>query len=127
MSSLDFSKWLQNRLDELGWTQADLARKSGLTTAAISRIMTEDRSIGLKSCTAIARALNIPIEDIMIAAGLLPRRKKEGPLMETIAYLSSQLDEADQEEVIAFIQTKKRIGEQRGKYRAARAPRPSEP
>ncbi len=122
MSVIDFPQWLINRLIERDWIQADLARRSGLTTAAISRIITQNRQPGKKALEAFSRAFDLPLEEVYRAAGLLPCENNQdmSHLVKTITYLSSQLDKEDQEEIIVYIQTKKRIGEQRGKYRVKR-------
>lgn len=71
MSAVSFPEWLLEQMDSLRLSQADLARKSGLTTAAISRILTGSRDAGPDACRAIARALDLPEELVFRQAGLL--------------------------------------------------------
>ena len=39
----DFIDWLQQEMLNRGWNQAELARRSGTTTAQISRVMTGEQ------------------------------------------------------------------------------------
>lgn len=69
---LDFPDWLQNELNRRGWDQAGLASRSGISSAQVSRLITGIRNPGTDTCTAIARALNLPPEVVFRKAGLLP-------------------------------------------------------
>lgn len=46
-------------------TAADIARKSGMTQAALSRYINGKRTPNLNSVIKIAKALNVPIELLM--------------------------------------------------------------
>jgi transcriptional regulator with XRE-family HTH domain len=70
----EFSNWLVKQLDEREWTQADLSKRSGVTTSQISRILSGTRGIGIDACLAIARAFHIPEERVFRKAGFLPNR-----------------------------------------------------
>ena len=60
-----FTEWLQQQLDERGWSQNHLAREAGLTSAGISRIMTGARQPGLKTCVRLAQTLNVALQDLL--------------------------------------------------------------
>lgn len=72
MQSVEFSTWLQEQLNERGWDQADLVRRSGVSQSQVSRIMTGTRNPGPETSKAIARALRLPPEDVLRQAGILP-------------------------------------------------------
>src|SRR3990170_4371890 len=67
-----FSTWLLNELQQRDWTQAVLARKSGLSRAAISNIISNNRNPNPESCAAIAKAFKIQPETVLRQAGHLP-------------------------------------------------------
>lgn len=71
-TNIDFTEWLTNELTVKGWDQAELSRRSGITTAHISRIMTGQRHPGTEALSGIAHALRLPAEDLFRRAGLLP-------------------------------------------------------
>ena len=113
-----FSNWLMDRLREKDWSQSDLARASGLTRQAISnylasKITRPDEDALVK----IAHALNIPSETIFRAAGLLqPALDKRDPRLGKIEYILPGLPERDRDEILAFVELKLRLAEQRGEY-----------
>lgn len=121
-NTLEFSEWLVNEMRKRDWSQAELARKSGLTRGGISNLINRVRKPNADTCNALARALGYPPDYVMRQAGLLPRKEAtdSDPRLKIIVHLVGQLDPDDQEEVIAFIETKRRLGEQRGKYNATR-------
>jgi transcriptional regulator with XRE-family HTH domain len=63
---------IEDTLRERGWRPADLARASGLTEPGISKILNGDRRAGDRSLVKIADALNIPREEMLRIAGVLP-------------------------------------------------------
>lgn len=69
----DFSVWLLEEVNERGWTFAELAKRAGMNTGTLSRVLNETRNPGPDFCTAIARALGIPVEEVFRRAGLLPQ------------------------------------------------------
>lgn len=53
---------LKKLMIEREMTAADIARKSGMTQAALSRYINGKRTPNLNSVIKIAKALNVPIE-----------------------------------------------------------------
>ena len=68
----DLIPWILRELQERGWSQAELARRSGISAAGVSQILSEQRLPTPDFCIAIARALRIPPEDVLRRAGILP-------------------------------------------------------
>jgi transcriptional regulator with XRE-family HTH domain len=95
-----FIDWLQHELQQRGWNQAELARRSRLTTAQVSRIMTGEQSPGPVSCQKLARALHLQPEDVFRRAGLLPPAVKPPDGTEELVSLFSALSEADRRRLL---------------------------
>lgn len=91
MANSDFALWLLDQINSRGWTQADLSRSAGLTTAAVSRIMTGTRRPGPEACTGIAKALGLPISYVFQRAGLLPNDPEPEASEELIIWLENEL------------------------------------
>ena len=72
IKSDEFADWLRLELDTRAWNNSELARQAGLGKQTIWNILNGMRNPGIESCIGIARALNIPPEDVMRKAGLLP-------------------------------------------------------
>jgi len=105
MEAEDFTTWIQKELDYRKWDQAELARRTGITTAHISRIVSGTRRAGHKSCIAIAQALHIPPEEVFQRAGLLPVKPKIDPLVEQIAHIAGKLPEERQRLLLNIART----------------------
>jgi transcriptional regulator with XRE-family HTH domain len=121
-----FSEWLLRELDERGWNQADLARASCLTTAAISRLMNGSRGIGPDACNAIANAFKLPPEIVFRKAGLLPLDKEEIPGMAELCVLVELLDDDDRQELLEIARLKLERQEREKDRKARGALRPAE-
>lgn len=104
MNNKPFSEWLRKILQEKGWTEADLARKSGIIRQTINnytngRINKPDEDV----LQAIAHALRLPPEEVFREAGLLPPKKPLAVREEAINYKISLLPEPEQEQVLEFV------------------------
>lgn len=99
----NFSEWLRKQLKDKRWRQADLARAANLDPAVISNLVNEIRGPGEDTCTAIARALDLPPETVFRAAGLLPPvATPRGLYEEIITHRLGLLSARDLEEVYKF-------------------------
>ncbi len=118
----NFGKWLLEQLELRQMTQIDLANRSGVTPAQISRVINGVRGVGNDTLLKIAGALQISPETIFRAAGLLPEKKELDPKVERINHLANQLlDEEDKEELIKILELKlERQGRERGSDTNAR-------
>lgn len=95
----DFKDWLKAELNERGLTQSDLARKTNLSTAAVSLVMNGKRGVGEEFIQAVAKALNLPAETVFRAAGLLPPVPDDAEYLERFRMLLAYLDHDDREKL----------------------------
>lgn len=102
---LNFSDWLIEQMNERGWSQADLARSSGLTRQAISNYVNAVRTApDAEACVALARAFKLPPEHVLRVAGYLPPEPDQDRppgLLEMIEIFRNATPE-EQEEMIAY-------------------------
>jgi len=66
-----FTSWIEEEIKRRGWTQAELGRRAGLAQGTISQTLSGITRPGPKFCSGIARALDIPEEEVFRRAGLL--------------------------------------------------------
>jgi transcriptional regulator with XRE-family HTH domain len=97
-----FNDWLLSQLKQLDWSQADFARASGLTTAAISRYI-NGRIPDEAALRKIAKAFKLPPELVFEKAGLLPPKPELSPLKRAILHLAEDLPDSDLEMVLALL------------------------
>ncbi len=102
----NFSEWLLNQLNSRGWTQAELARRAGVSRTAISDVISDKHSAGFELCLAISRALNLPPETVFRAAGLLPPVDEDTQYQEEFFHLLSQLSPQERQEILELLRFK---------------------
>jgi transcriptional regulator with XRE-family HTH domain len=74
----DFSKWFRKRLAMSGLSAKELSVKSGVDEATMSRLVNGTRMPTLRVIHLTSPYLNIPVEEMMIAAGIaVPVKKVE--------------------------------------------------
>ncbi len=104
-ASEEFIKYLEGGLAIRNWKQADLARKSGVSTGYISQILNGVRSPGVEFCKSIARAFGVPAENVLLIAGLIdaPSRGKSTKKQQIIEQME-QLDDEKIEALARYVQ-----------------------
>jgi transcriptional regulator with XRE-family HTH domain len=104
----DFVSWVEGEIKARGWSQSDLSRKSGITTAQISRVLNRERMPGIEFCKGIARAFELKDIQVLELAGLATDSEpsKFSPIVEAAATMLNQLPEDDQEEIRAMVRLK---------------------
>lgn len=97
-----FPEWLQAQIDARGWDQAELARRSRTTTATISRLLSGSRNPGTDICKLIADALRLPVDEVFVAAGLLPSKPEDDRKVSELKHIYNTLDENRQDEFVKY-------------------------
>lgn len=77
VSNTDFVEWLQQKMKDKGWNQADLAKEAGVSRGSIGNILRQERDPGPALASAIADAFDLPVEFVFRKAGLLPEKPDE--------------------------------------------------
>lgn len=65
--------WLNEQLDERGWSFSELARRAGLNPSTVSLVLSEQRNPGLEFCVKVAGALEEEYPFLLELAGLVPQ------------------------------------------------------
>jgi transcriptional regulator with XRE-family HTH domain len=120
MTPMDFSDWLENELDKLGWSSADLARRSGLNPSTLSMVHNHKRRAGVDTCRAIAKAMHLPEADVLRAAGLMAPERDADPVIGELLELAAKLPADDRQDLIDLARAKLERRE-RGKRAARKA------
>jgi transcriptional regulator with XRE-family HTH domain len=101
----DFTNWLLEQIEQRGWDQAELSRRSGVTTAQVSRIFTGERKAGPEVARKFARALGLPPETVFRQAGLLPKARLQVEGEEELLHLFAELTGEDRQRLLAIART----------------------
>lgn len=95
-----------NELASRDWSQAELSRRSGMTTAAISRILTGERKPEPETCQAFARAFGYPKETVYRAAGMLDPQPDFENEIDEWRHVLTQLSARDRQELLSIARLK---------------------
>jgi len=91
---MTFIEWLSDEIHRRGWTQAELADRSGVTRGAISHLFSGTRNPGVEIITKMARALEIPTAEVFRAAGLLETDPEQPPRLGEWVRMFMEADDA---------------------------------
>lgn len=99
-----FQEWLQEELKKRGWAQVELSRRTGLTRAAISSLVSGRNNPSASSCVAIAKAFDLPAETVLKAADLLPETpaEMEDPTLGELIDLMKRMTPEQREEILDY-------------------------
>lgn len=98
----EFADWLRLELQQRGWDQAELARRSQTTTALISRMLSGERHPGAVVARRLARALHLPPEELFRRAGLLPHPVPQPAGLEELAHLYTEMSDDDRQRLLVI-------------------------
>jgi len=68
----EISEWLDQQIQERGWSSSELARRAGISQSSVSNVLTGKQIPGLEFCKGVARALGMRTEELLQRAGHLP-------------------------------------------------------
>jgi transcriptional regulator with XRE-family HTH domain len=94
-----FGEWLSREREKRGWSQTELADRSGLRRQIISKTETGVSTPALETVVALADALEISPVVILRAMGLLPPGTSDQIRFEDWQFILDKLPEDQQEEL----------------------------
>jgi len=100
-----FTNWLIEEMNKRGWSQAELARRAGISRGAVANLINGQRKPGPETCEGIARAFRYPADKVFQLAGLLPESgDNEDPRLARLNRMMAQLPADDQDDIIAMVE-----------------------
>jgi transcriptional regulator with XRE-family HTH domain len=96
----DLIGWIEQERERRNWSINELARQAGLSPGTVADVLNQRTNPGLQFCTEIARALNVPPENILRLAGLLPPQPEETATINEFIHLLNQLPAEEQKELL---------------------------
>jgi transcriptional regulator with XRE-family HTH domain len=98
-----FGTWLSAKLIELDMKPADITRAAGIDSGVLSNIINNKRlNPSVETCKLLAKAMNIPLEEVYRAADILPENKAVDPITEAVLTLMGTLDAKERKEVLEY-------------------------
>lgn len=111
---MELTDFIQQELKKREWSQADLARRSGMTTGGISMLLTQTRKPSPDTLTILAKVFNYPPEKLFVIAGLLPQGLESSAQKEELLHLFDQLPEKEKKDLLKYIRINLAMLEQAG-------------
>ena len=102
-SKEEFVSFIKEELIKRSWSNAELAKRSGISQAHISRVLNGNYLPGIDLLKSFSHALNIPEEQLFRMAGILPERKELEPVNERMLHLFSQLEHYDKQMILDYL------------------------
>lgn len=99
-------EWTTKILRDTGWTQSELASKSGLSRTAINDVVNGKVRGGYKYAIAIAEAADRPIEEALQAAGLMDIPHDNDQNRQELVHLYNLMDSDNREDTIDYARMK---------------------
>ena len=103
-SKEEFVFFIKEELTIRNWSNAELAKRSGISQAHISRVLNSDYLPGIDLLKSFSHALNVPVEQLFRLAGLLPEKKELEPEKERMLHLFSQLEHKEKQLILDFLE-----------------------
>lgn len=99
----NFPDWILRELNRRGWTPAELAKRAGVNTGTLSRVLNGERNAGPDLCRSLAKALDEPEEKVFRLAGLLsPLPAGEDATLHELVEFAKQLSAQDRQELLQY-------------------------
>jgi transcriptional regulator with XRE-family HTH domain len=122
MGSTEFTEWVNEEVEKRSWSFRELGRRAGLSSGAISKVMTGAALPGWELCKRIAIALDVPPEYVFSLAGLLAPKPEETASLRNLLHVAAQLPEDDLERLVGVARTFQEQAKREGRLREAEAP-----
>lgn len=105
---MDFVTWVESEMKKREWSQADLARKGGLTSAQVSRVLSRLQNPGQVFFEGIARAFDVTLEEVYRHANRLPPVEPKTARQKELEHLIKQVPDSVVLELIEFLRFRTR-------------------
>lgn len=90
--TMDFSEWLEAKLDEKGWSRSEAARRGGISASMYDKVINGHAKPGLKFIEGVARAFRMEVSEVMKYVS------DSGSISDEIARMSHELISSFQSE-----------------------------
>lgn len=103
-----FGNWLSSKLVEKRMKPADITRATGLDSGVLSNIINGKRQTpSVETLKLIAKALEIPLEEVYRAADVLPEKTTIDPVTEALLNIMVALDGDEKQDVLDYAKLRK--------------------
>jgi len=98
-----FIDWVKKELDKRGWSNNELGRQMGMSSSAISLVLTGQRKPTWNFCAKLAQVLEKSPASVLRMAELLPPISQDQQFEEQVLYLTQKLSSESRAIVLAML------------------------
>lgn len=95
-----FAAWLDVELKARHWSNREIARRMGVSHAAINNVRRGENRPTSDLCIKIAQALDMPVEPVFRVAGILPPAQEGTDEEQRLVHLFRKLDKRDKDTML---------------------------
>ena len=88
-----FTQWLNTELNQRGWSRSEAARRGGISASMFDKVINGRANPGLEFCKGVARAFEMPLEDVLRLASILPPLDDSPETEQLLRHISHIADE----------------------------------
>jgi transcriptional regulator with XRE-family HTH domain len=100
----EFARWLQDEIEARSWSRVTVAGKAGLSSSALDKVLNLEIAPGIRFARGIAKALNLPVDEVVARAGLLPYQVDQPPRMKALARRLVVLPQVEQDAALDLLE-----------------------
>jgi transcriptional regulator with XRE-family HTH domain len=109
-----FGDWLSDQLKERDMIPADLTRLTGLESGVLSNLINNKRGQpSVDTSKRIAKALNLPLEEVYRAADILPPKPDIDVISQRILNMLLDLPSEDKKDILAYVELRQQLANER--------------
>ena len=97
-----FGIWIVEQMEARGWRTGELARAMGANKVVVSRIIHGGRGIGMKTARAMAKAFDMPMQEIFQHSGILPPPPKLTRLGDRVMTVVAGMTPSEIEDLLEY-------------------------
>lgn len=98
--------WITGQLEEKGWSQSELAKRSGASRPLVSQVLSGEMSPSADFCIKVAQALDEAPEKLLRLAGILPSApaSEDDATLQELTDLARNLSPEQRRQLLDFAQ-----------------------
>jgi transcriptional regulator with XRE-family HTH domain len=103
VNMVNFAQWLKAKMKQKKINQAELSRRSGLSSSQISKIVNMQSPPGKKALESIAVGLGVPLQEVLAEIGMI-KIPDHTPTLNEVNEKVALLPEDQQQQVLDYVE-----------------------
>lgn len=101
MQQEKLAEWLTEQIKRTGWSYREIGDRGGLPHSSVAAVF-EDRRVGLRIVSGLARAFGVPVVNLLELAELIPKSPPESRDTRLLTNIYYGLEDTERAELIRY-------------------------